>query len=66
MEGVYSVSDHTISRFNLDEYINLLLKKQGAARVENRVDADMVLVMEKAEADNQISLIDSDFFLGEK
>ena len=65
MDGVYSCADHVVSDFALDVYIDLLLKVQGAVKVEKREDADLVLVMEKTEGDNEISLIDSDFFLGE-
>ena len=65
MDGVYSVADHVVSDFNLSTYIDLLLEKQGAIKVSSREDADLVLVMEKPEGDDQISLIDADFFLGE-
>jgi hypothetical protein len=65
MDGVYSVADHVISEFNLSTYIDLLLEKQGAIKVSSKEDADLVLVMEKPEGEDQISLIDADFFLVE-
>ena len=64
MDGVYTVEDHAVSDFSLASYIDLLLEEQGAVRAEKREDADLVLVMEKPGAENEISLIDSDFFLG--
>ena len=66
MNGVYSVSDHTVSEFNLERYLELLLERQGCERAEREEDADIVLVMEKCDKEGQISLIDSDFFLGEQ
>ena len=44
----------------------MLLKKQGCERVDKAEDADIVLVMEKCSGEGQISLIDSDFFLGDE
>ncbi|MBR0482066.1 MAG: hypothetical protein IJJ48_06320 [Firmicutes bacterium] len=66
MDGVYTAADHTVSDFNLGEYLGLLLKKQGCERVDKAEDADIVLVMEKCSGEGQISLIDSDFFLGDE
>ena len=66
MDGVYTYADHVVSAFSLAVYIDLLLKMQGAVKVEERENADLVMVMEKCDGDNEISLIDSDFFLGEE
>ena len=65
MDGVYSVKDHNISDLNLASYISLLLERQGCERVENKDDAEVVLVMEKCSGEGEISLIDADFFFGE-
>ena len=63
MEGAYSIADHTTSRLTLESYLEMLLEGQKAQRVADRQEADVVLVMEKPEAENEISLIDSDFFI---
>ena len=63
MDGVYTVQDHTVSRFTLDRYISLLLKAQQAEVVKSREDVDLELVMEKPQTDQQISLIDENFFM---
>ena len=63
MEGAYSVKDHTTSLLNLETYLEMLLEGQKAERVSTREEAETVLVMEKPEAENEISLIDCDFFI---
>ena len=63
-EGAYELAEHRTSSFSLGRYIGLLLDAQGSVRVDKKEDADVVLVMEKCENDGEISLIDSDFFLG--
>ncbi|MCR5066590.1 MAG: hypothetical protein K6A14_00840 [Erysipelotrichaceae bacterium] len=63
MEGAYSVKDHTTSLLNLESYLEMLLKAQGAQAVKEREESDLVLVMEKPENENEISLIDHDFFI---
>ena len=63
MAGAYSIADHTTSLLNLECYLQMLLEGQKAQRVENRDEAEVVLVMEKPEAENEISLIDNDFFI---
>ena len=64
VDGVYTVNDHVVSDLSLAGYIDLLLEKQGAVRTETKEEAEVTLVMEKCEAEDQISLIDNDFFLG--
>ncbi|MBQ6655632.1 MAG: hypothetical protein IJM79_08955 [Erysipelotrichaceae bacterium] len=63
LDGAYSVRNHTTSLLNLESYLEMLLKAQGAERVQSREECDVVLVMEKPEGENEISLIDNDFFI---
>ena len=52
-----------ISEFNLLEYLDTLIETQMATRVNTREEADIVLVMEKGVNENEISLIDNNFFM---
>ena len=49
--------------FSLKEYVDLLLAMQGAVPMENREEAEIVLVSGHASAENEISLADQNFFL---
>lgn len=49
--------------FSLKNYLDMLVEANNITVVENREDADIVLIMEKATKDNEISLIDSNFFM---
>lgn len=59
----YSPAAIVESKFNLSTYLELLLKQQGAVVVDTPEDADKVLVMEKASKDNEISILDNNFFI---
>lgn len=63
MDGVYTVTEHRVSKLTVRKYLEILLECQGAVLVSDRADCDVELVMEKPEKDNQVSVIDSDFFL---
>ena len=62
MAGAYSITAHTPSRLNLRKYLEMLMEAQSAAIVTDKADAELTLVMEKPEQDDQISLIDNNFF----
>ena len=52
-----------IPGFSLDTYLDMLLTEQGVTKVSNKEDADVILVMGKPSAENEISLIDNNFFM---
>lgn len=60
-KGLYSVKERN-NIFSLRRYVDILLQSQSAQLVENRDDADIVLVMGKPSKDNEISLIDNNLF----
>lgn len=49
------------SRYTLEEYLENLLAAQEAKEV-SREEADVVLVMGKPNAENEVSILDNDFF----
>lgn len=49
--------------FPISAYLEILFKAQGAETVENAEKADAVLVMGKPSKENEISLIDNNFFM---
>ena len=49
--------------FSLREYLELLFAAQGAEAVSDPADADVILVMGKPSAENELSLIDRNFFM---
>lgn len=51
------------TEFSLKAYLDLLFLKQGAQQVETKEEADIVLTLEKAKEDNEISLLDNNFFM---
>ena len=53
-------------RFNLKEYMNLYMMVTNAQEVDSPEDADIVLKPYKAEADNEVSMLDSNYFMDEK
>ncbi len=61
MDGVYTMDNHKVSKLTLDKYIELLLSAQNA-EIVSAEEAEVQLVMEKPENDQQISLIDNEFF----
>lgn len=51
------------SGFSLREYLDLLLRSQGAAETAVREEADVILVMGKPSGERELSLIDANFFM---
>jgi stress response protein SCP2 len=54
--------DEYISNFSASEYINILLEAQNATIVDAVEDADYVIKLTKPERENEISLIDNNWF----
>lgn len=52
-------------KFSLKTYLTLLADAQGALIVDKKEDADYVLVMERPGADNELSILDENFFIEE-
>lgn len=61
--NVYSNAVHGRPMFSLGDYLDMLFEAKGIETVETREEADTVLIMEKASKENEISLIDSNFFM---
>lgn len=62
-EGYTAAGANTArSKFSLGEYLRLFLESQEATLVDNRDDADLVLVMGKAQNEKEVSLVDNNFF----
>lgn len=53
-------------RFSLRDYVEMLVKEQGAQLVVNRAEADVVLKIQKSESDSENSLTDVNFWLDAK
>lgn len=51
------------SKFRLQDYINTLLQAQECSIVDDKNDADIVLVMGKPNREDEVSFIDNNFFL---
>lgn len=62
----YSMAASHKVRFSLRDYIEMLVKEQGAQLVVNRAEADMVLKIQKSESDSENSLTDVNFWLDAK
>lgn len=58
----HTMAEYEQPFFSLNNYLFTLLINQGAIEVDDREDADVVLVMGKPVAENEISIIDSNFF----
>lgn len=52
-------------KFNLKLYLEMLASAQDATIVSNKEDADYVLVMEKPGSENELSILDENFFINE-
>lgn len=61
--GTYNYSKRTDPVLSIKEYLNTLIDGQGCEIVDKREDADYVLIMAKPNKDNEISLIDNNFFM---
>ncbi|MDE7104760.1 MAG: hypothetical protein K2O36_02635 [Ruminococcus sp.] len=59
----YVETNHCQPVFSLGSYLDMLTDAKNITIVDNRNAADIVLIMEKASKDNEISLIDSNFFM---
>ena len=62
----YSMAASHKVRFSLRDYIEMLVKEQGAQLVVNRAEADVVLKIQKSESDSENSLTDVNFWLDAK
>lgn len=52
-----------VPTFGVGSYLKLLTEAQGCEVVENREDADFVLRLDKGTAENEISLIDENYWM---
>lgn len=62
-DGTYNYSKRTDPALSIKDYLNTFLDGQGCEIVDKREDADYVLIMAKPNKDNEISLIDNNFFM---
>lgn len=58
----YDTPPYIEKRFSLKRYLQLLFMAQNVTLVDNKEDADLVLVMGKPQEDKDISLVDNNFF----
>lgn len=63
--GESSVAAQINRKFNLKMYLEMLAAAQEATIVDKKEDADFVLVMEKPGAENELSILDENFFINE-
>lgn len=49
--------------FSLNNYLNILFRSQNAQVAASADEADIVLVMGKPSKENEVSLIDNNFFM---
>ncbi len=59
----YGGVEHRRGRLSLARYLELLADAQSAVFCEREEEADMILVMGKAENEKEVSLIDANFFM---
>lgn len=59
----YKKEEHDKPLFSLKNYLDILIKSKNITLVDSREQADTVIIMEKTSKDNEISLIDSNFFM---
>lgn len=52
-------------KLSIKSYLNILISSQGATKVSNKEDADVILGLPKSDEDNYYSLIDENYFMGE-
>ena len=55
--------EHRRGKLSLSRYLELLFKAQGAEACDSEDEADIVLVMGKAEKEKEVSLTDANFFM---
>lgn len=61
--GKSRIEDLYSSKFNLKVYVDLLCLTQGAKKVSNKEEADVILSVDKREEENSVSLLDNNFFV---
>jgi hypothetical protein len=61
--GTYNYNKRTDPVLSIKNYLDTFLDGQDCEIVDKREDADIVLVMGKPNKDNEISLIDNNFFM---
>lgn len=61
--GKKRIEDLYSSKFNLKVYVDLLCLAQGAEKVSNKEDAEIILSVDKREEENSVSLLDNNFFV---
>ena len=59
----YEGTEHRQGKLSLRKYLELLFKAQGAVLCDTEEESQVILVMGKAKKENEISLIDSNFFM---
>ena len=59
----YHFSKPYANKFNLEEYLKVLMDVQGCEVVDNRDVADIVLTLDKGQEENSLSLIDENYFM---
>lgn len=60
---VYKMACHCKPMFSLGDYLDTLFKAKNIEIVNTKEEADVVLIMEKASKNNEISIIDNNFFM---
>ena len=55
--------EHRRGKLSLSRYLELLFEAQGAEACDSEDEADIVLVMGKAEKEKEVSLTDANFFM---
>lgn len=61
--GKNRIEDLYSSKFNLKVYVDLLCLAQGAEKVSNKEEAEIILSVDKREEENSVSLLDNNFFV---
>ncbi len=59
----YSGVEHRRGKLSLARYLELLFAAQGASFCDAEEEADVILVMGKAEKEKEVSLVDANFFM---
>lgn len=59
----YKYNEHKQPEFSLMDYVDLLTKVQNVEIVNDKTDAEIILILDKPSSDNEVSLIDENFFM---
>ena len=62
-QGWYAMADHTMGKFTMQKYLDMLMAAQGAVVVNNKDEADVVIVMGKTTEEKEVSLVDKNYFM---